>query len=296
MPKLLTAQQQALAVISQLESDVTSKRSTRTLFDYKNALKNIAEFAIDSGIKGGLLALTEQDALSYLAVRSEEVGQTSLNRDRMALQTLLKEVTKVLKKDQYLPKVKSELPTVVSSRAYTGSQVDLICQRQSERYALSTQIAYAAGLRAHELLTLQLPDKQPVSNNREAMAEKFSGLAGVIYTVSGKGDLIREVIIPNYLSVKIQSFALETSVAYVDRGVTYHLNYDLAGGQRWSNSFSQASRAAIDRSSGAHGVRHSYAQERLKTLQKRLPRDKALLCVAQELGHHDPEITEVYLR
>ena len=48
---------------------------------------------------------------------------------------------------------------------------------------------------------------------------------------------------------------------------------------------------------GAHGVRHSYAQERMSELQKSgMTRDSALEIVSQELGHFRPEITEVYLR
>ena len=47
-----------------------------------------------------------------------------------------------------------------------------------------------------------------------------------------------------------------------------------------------------------YGVRHGYAQERMRELQvgQLLTRDKALETVSQEMGHFRPEITEAYLR
>ncbi|MDN4711067.1 site-specific integrase, partial [Vibrio parahaemolyticus] len=66
---------------------------------------------------------------------------------------------------------------------------------------------------------------------------------------------------------------------------------------KWSNSFSAASKRVLGWSEGAHGLRHSYAQERMHELQKAgFNRDLALETVSQEMGHFRPEITEVYLR
>ncbi len=53
----------------------------------------------------------------------------------------------------------------------------------------------------------------------------------------------------------------------------------------------------LGRSTGAHGLRHSYAQERLDELQRAgLSQDLALTTVSQEMGHFRAEITETYLR
>ena len=58
-----------------------------------------------------------------------------------------------------------------------------------------------------------------------------------------------------------------------------------------------ASDRTMGRSTGAHGLRHSYAQERMTELQNRgLLREVALETVSQEMGHFRPEITEAYLR
>ena len=48
---------------------------------------------------------------------------------------------------------------------------------------------------------------------------------------------------------------------------------------------------------GTHGLRHSYAKERMEELTKEgLSRDEALKEVAEMMGHHRPGITEVYLK
>ena len=58
-----------------------------------------------------------------------------------------------------------------------------------------------------------------------------------------------------------------------------------------------AAKRVLGWSEGAHGLRHSYAQERLRELQRQgLRWEYALETVSQEMGHFRPQITEVYLR
>ena len=52
------------------------------------------------------------------------------------------------------PLAKADEGLRINSRAYTGEQVELIYTRLSDRSALSVRLAYASGLRTHELLTL----------------------------------------------------------------------------------------------------------------------------------------------
>jgi integrase len=50
-------------------------------------------------------------------------------------------------------------------------------------------------------------------------------------------------------------------------------------------------------SNGGHGLRHSYAQERMAELQQQGMRyDQAQVTVAQEVGHFDKDTIEAYLR
>ncbi|TMX37523.1 integrase, partial [Vibrio rotiferianus] len=98
------------------------------------------------------------------------------------------------------------------------------------------------------------------------------------------------------LAERLEDRRLNQPVQITDRGVNYTSHYDINGGNRWSSSFTTASNRALNWSTGAHGLRHSYAQERMSELQKNMTYEKALEVVSQEMGHFRPDITEVYLR
>ncbi|MDQ6995347.1 MAG: site-specific integrase, partial [Mariprofundaceae bacterium] len=76
----------------------------------------------------------------------------------------------------------------------------------------------------------------------------------------------------------------------------YSQNYNIGAGHAFSASFSRASTVALGRSNGAHGLRHSYAQNRMNELKNTHSYKESLTIVSQEMGHFRPEITEVYLR
>ena len=147
-------------------------------------------------------------------------------------------------------------------------------------------------MRAHELLTLaRNPDKRP------ALHSKWAGREGQLYTVQGKGGLIRHVLIPNDLVEQLEQRRFNNPVTVKDRKINYLQRYDIGVGKRWSDSFSKASKRALFFSTGAHGLRHRYAQERMsELLALGYRRVQALETVSQEMGHFRPEITEVYLK
>lgn len=89
----------------------------------------------------------------------------------------------------------------------------------------------------------------------------------------------------------------DTPREITDRGITYTQHYDLGGGNAWSHAFGRASTRVLGYSTGAHGLRHGYAQARLNELQGRgMTYRAALGIVSQEMGHFREDITEVYLR
>lgn len=151
----------------------------------------------------------------------------------------------------HLPSVKSDYQQILTSRSYTTQQVAMVAEAQRDMNSLSTQIAHAAGLRGHELLTLRRIEERDPSS-RPALAEKFQG---------------REVCIPKQLAQQLEVRRLESPIKVIDRTVHYAQHYDINGGKKWSSSFTQASNRALGWSTGAHGLRHSYAQERMHELQ-----------------------------
>lgn len=269
--------------------------------DYRACLTAFTQFIKDNKL-GDLRHSTTEIADRYLQARSADLAQKTLDMHRLAIQVYFRAKGE-LKEDDRLTIVKSQVETVLEHRAYTPAQVEKIVAAQTKRNALSTEIAYAAGLRAHELLTIRPLSEQPADvryyddGRVKSLETKWQGRPdGVPYSVIGKGGLIREVRLPKELSERLEAKRLDVPERVRDRTVFYEKHYDLAGGQTWSNSFSAASTRALGWSTGAHGLRHSYAQERMQELSKFCTRDQALETVSQEMGHFRPDITETYLR
>jgi integrase len=119
----------------------------------------------------------------------------------------------------------------------------------------------------------------------------------VRYLVTGKGGLKREVLLSAATAQQLEARRLTTPQPVTDRGIHYQSYYAIAGGVRWTVSFSKASKRALGWSRGAHGLRHRYAQERLEELQqRRLNYYVARDVISQELGHFRGDVVETYLR
>lgn len=261
--------------------------SVGTARNYQQALKGFADYVRNNRL-GDLRSATKEIASQYLTDRSVQVGQKTLDTDRQAIQMHL---------GASLDVIRSEKETHLSTRSYTTVQIERIASAQSERNSLATLIAHCAGLRAHELMTIRPANERPASSHRDWCADRFSGREGTRYTVEGKGGLIREVLLSNQVSRKLETKRLSEPSQVADRGVKYTQFYDLGGGQSWSQSFTAASQRELGFSNGAHGLRHSYAQDRMEELQQRgMSYEEAKGIVAQEVGHFDPDTTEAYLR
>jgi len=271
-------------------------RSVRTVNNYHERLEVVARNLHRFGIDGEIRQLRESQIHAYLDHRRVEVGQKTLDMERQALQAMARYVTNDISPEKTLTVVKSDHKQHLTGRAYTPEQVVLIAQCQGAKHALATEIAYAAGLRASELHTLRPVEEKP-ADDRPALESKWTGREGMRYTVNGKGGLVREVLMPNALAKRLEAARLSAPVQVTDRGVHVEKHYGIGGGQNWSNSFSGASKRALGWSAGAHGVRHSYAQERMDELQRTgLAHALAKETVSQEMGHFRADITDTYLR
>lgn len=296
-------EKQAEYVIRLISGINTSRHRNKNenLLHSLNTIRNTREVCVacakwmqETGNYQGLHKINRELAIEYLEYRSEFVVQSTLNRDRVALQHIPS------LNDNRLPNIKSELGAgnlSTRSRRYTPDQIKMILERQSSLNALSTELAFRCGLRSVELITIARPIEQPTSGHRDWTKQRFSGRKGVIYTVIGKGGLCREVLVPYDLVSRLEKLRHSNPVRTVNRGIFYTQRYNISGGQSWSQSFSAASTKALGWSNGAHGCRHSYAQQRIEELQQLgFYYDDALKIVSEELGHFRTEITEVYLR
>jgi integrase len=294
MPSFRSAKKQAAHAIK-TKLGIGSARHTRksdlkihslgTARNYEQALTRLTKWLQENKL-GDLKTLDSETACTYLELRGQSVKQKMVDQERQAVQLHL---------GIQLPVIKSELVEAIKSRAYSIEQIALIAKAQTHKNRLATEIAHAAGLRAHELLTLRPKNERTASTHRQWSRQRFLGREGEIYTVIGKGGLIREVLIPSSLAKQLENYRHSTPIRVQDRGIYYQ--YQIGGGKEWSNSFSAASKRVLGWSHGAHGLRHTFAQARMKELQQHgLFYQAALEIVSQALGHFRPDITEVYLR
>lgn len=297
MPSFRSPKDQAQAAVSSKialgESRHDNKddgqiHSVRTAQAYTQVLKSFTGFIQENRL-GDLKSATPEIAQAYLAERQESgLSQKTLDQDRQAIQCHLA---------QPLERVQALNKTELTGRSYTTAQIREIVAHQSGKNALSTELTHAAGLRASELQTLRLAAERPASSHRTWSTERFTGRDGVRYTVQGKGGLIREVAVPRELAARLEAARLDVPKAATDRGVHYWQHYDIGGGKNWSTSFARVSESRLGWSNGGHGLRHSFAQERMSELQGAgFCYKDALATVAQELGHFSPSTTEAYLR
>lgn len=236
---------------------------------------------------GSLHSSGRNEALQYLSLRSTEVSQAQLDKDRQAIQAVLGE---------QLPRLKSDVESIRSSRLYTPEQLALVSNYQTPRNALATALVEATGIRAHELLTIRPVAEQPRSNHRQWRSDLHAGREGNLYSVVGKGGLKREILINFRLAELLESTRHATPQTVVDRSVRYTSHYDIGGGQAWSQSFAAASKRALEWSAGGHAIRATWACNHVASLQASgYSLEEAKAVCSQNLGHFSPATVDYYL-
>ena len=279
------------------EQSIKGSKSTgkihgiRTYDKYTESLKKAGEWLQRNHDLNHLDQVTTDQATQYLIMRRiTGISQKQLDTDRVALQFLIKE--------QKIERILSLVKPSKSSRRYTQEQIEIIIECQTSKNSLATRIASEAGLRAHELLTIRRTNEMKPSLHRVWNSERFTGrVKGVLYVVIGKGGLKREVMLSNQTAKLLETQRLSEPKNVTDRGVYYQQYYDISGGNKWSKSFGDASKRELGWSKGAHGLRHTYVQERMRELQD-IGKEymAARNIVSQELGHFRGDVIETYLR
>ena len=105
--------------------------------------------------------------------------------------------------------------------------------------------------------------RAPTANGQ---TNDFREEAGAAYTVVGKGGLVREVRLSGQLAKELERTRLSEPRIVVDRGIKYRQHYNLSGCVYFSFIFGKTSKEVLGWSTGAHGLRHGYAQDRMTEL------------------------------
>ena len=263
-------------------------KSVGTLRNYRGCIKLFLDWCYLNAVSSDSIG-TKAVLMAYLEEKSEVYRQKTLDQHRMALN---------MGYHKKLPFIKSLLETLMLARDYRLDEVLKIVKSLQAHNAISILICYFSGLRAHEFATIESFDEGSLSPTRQWSDELFSMEDSYcVYLVTGKGGLCRQVAIPISLANVIESRRLKQPRNIADREVFYQMKYDLGFGKGLSQSFTRASIKHLNRSTGLHGLRHSYAKNRIKKLTKNgFSLEAAKLIVSQELGHFRASIINCYLR
>lgn len=276
-------------IASNVGPDEKAIKSLRTEGHYKYSVGSYMRWRKFMGLSLRDSYLVSE-SIEFLEEMAEILEQKQLDSCRQSIQ-------KVFKQD--LPRVKSLRETILASRAYHLSEVLEIASFQEDRNALCTVLCFTAGLRAHEIFTLRPAEEMARGNHNQWSKDLFVGIdEPCIYTVKGKGGLVRHVAIPRDLSILVEQRRLPCLTLSRDRKIDYeHCQYDIGAGQAFSQSFGEASKKVLGFSMGAHGLRHAYAQRRIRTLRALgFAINHALKILSEELGHFRVSVTWAYLR
>lgn len=275
-------------------------RSDRTVQRYQGDLGRAAE-AIQKvhGITR-LKDITQQQAQAYIDQRLlEKIRVRTVQGYAKALEML------PLVKDLVVPSRASDKRDKPSqTRAYTREQIRAIHQHiATPAECLAIQILQESGCRAKDFASIRLEAERPVKNARlsKLHPDRFAGRENwVKVSFIGKGGHEYVSTISSKTAEELAKYRLPQPRDFRERNqpnVVTKQYYDLPAGLNLSTIWSAASRQVFFTSRGLHGLRHTFAQERLREmLQAGMTWDKARECVSQQMGHYRISELDTYLK
>jgi integrase len=273
-----------------------SLRSDRTVHRYIGDLARAAEFVEQQFGVGRLARISHQQAQHYIdSRRAEGLHAATVQGYAKALETL--------------PRVgRLSVPSrrierrAQHGRAYTDDQVRLVQNLLPPSAQLATAVLLESGCRVADLASLCPAAERSLRNARveRLLPNRFLGRDDwPRFTFIGKGGHEYMSCVRPETAARLAAICLEVPRAFYDRNVEHATvqRFDLPAGNRLSQQWTRASQCALGYSHGIHGLRHSFAQDRVQELiVSGIPWTIALECTRQLMGHYRPEEIHTYLR
>lgn len=274
-------------------------RSDRTVQRYQGDLGRAAETIQKIHGINRLKDITQQQAQAYIDERlRENIRVRTVQGYAKALELL--PLVKQLKVPSRSTD-KQDKPR--RSRAYTRPQIQAIQQYIILPEArLAIQILYESGCRTKDLASIRLATERPVKNARLSKLhdDRFLGREDWIkVTFIGKGGHEYTSTISLETAKELAKIRLPKPRDFRERkqaNVVTQQYYDLPAGIKLSKLWTEGCIRVLFSSKGLHGIRHSFAQERLREmLYAGMTWDKAMECVSQQMGHYRSSEVSTYL-
>jgi integrase len=179
---------------------------------------------------------------------------------------------------EIIKQARQELPKADPHRAYESPE-KIIDGIQDPKHQMAARSQLESGARIHEISLIK-PDQL-----RGIGQDRGTGERCGIIEIQGKGGKIRE------LCVSIDTYEKISNIIGTEGKFSIDKNAYRADLRRACESIGE-------RYSGSHGLRWTYAQNRMEILQSDhgMSYEQSLCEVSRNLGHERPDITEHYLR
>ena len=170
-----------------------------------------------------------------------------------------------------------ELSKADPHRAYRSPE-RIIGSIEDAKHRITAQSQLESGARIHEISLVKSRQLRGISQER-VTGEKCGRIE-----IQGKGGKIRELRVSQATYEKISEIIKTEGDFSVDKN-------------GYREDLRNACESVGERYTGSHGLRWTYAQDRMESLQARgMSYEQSLREVSQNLGHERPDITEHYLR
>jgi len=171
-----------------------------------------------------------------------------------------------------------ELPKADPHRTYSSPE-HIIEAIRDVKHRVAAQSQLESGARIHEISLVKLDQMRGIGQDRT------TGKKCGIIEIKGKGGKIRELHVSVGTYENISSTIKSEGKFSIDKNA---YRFDLH----------QACENCGEKYNGSHGLRWTYAQDRMESLQSDhgMSYEQSLRQVSLDLGHERPDITEHYLR
>lgn len=179
---------------------------------------------------------------------------------------------------EIVKQARRELPKADPHRAY-GSPDRIIGAIGYISHQIAAKSQWESGARVHEISLVKPEQMRGIGQDRST-GEK----CGII-EIKGKGGKVRELHVSPVTYEKISNIIEQEGRFCIDKN-------------DYRTDLRQACESCNEKYTGSHGLRWSYAQERMERLQATcgMSYEQSLCEVSRDLGHERPDITEHYLR
>ena len=254
--------------------------SNNTIYSYKKDLEKFLEFNKNTNINN----ISNQDLKNYIKYLNENnLNEKSISRNISCLKSFYKfliiekYITNNPSESIYLPKIKKNLPNILSEDEVLNLLDIKLNDAYSYRNKAMLELMYATGLRVSELVNLKFQD---IDLNED------------IVRTLGKGSKERIIPIGEYSKEYLEKYIYEYRSKLIKKNNPEYIFLNNHGNKMTRQGFfkiikSIAKEKNIDKKLSPHTIRHSFASHLLKY-------GADLRTIQELLGHSDISTTQIY--